>query len=166
MSRSKRAEPRTGGRRARLMEELMAAVRAQSTSAVLLHGAVADRLGLSATDQRTVELLGRIGPLTAGQLGEQTGLASASVTALIDRLEQKGFVQRVRDPGDRRRVFVQVSPDGASRMAEAFAGLAAHIEELWAPYTIQQLETIRDFLARSAAFSREAIARLASLPRR
>src|SRR5262249_13000681 len=77
-----------------LIEELMAAGRAMSTATVMFHAAVAENVGLSSTEDKAVELLDRFGPLTAGELVEHSGLTSASVTALIDRLERKGFAKR------------------------------------------------------------------------
>ncbi len=151
-----------GTRRARLIEALNRAGREQSTATVLFHSAMAERFGLSATDEKTHEVLARLGPMTAGQVAEHTGLASASVTALIDRLERKGFVRRVRDPEDRRRVIVELIPEGVAQMAEAFGSFAKSLDELWAPYTVEQLEVIRDFLVRSTERLHAETVRLSS----
>lgn len=55
-----------------------------STATVLFHAAIAERLGLGPSDHKALDILARHGPLTAGEIGEHTGLASASVTSLID----------------------------------------------------------------------------------
>ena len=141
---------KAGGRRAELIAAVRQAARAHSTAAVLFHAAVAEQFGLTPTDAKTVELLDRFGPLTAGELVERTGLASPSVTALIDRLEARGFVRRVRDEGDRRRVIVELVPEGARGITERFGHFKASVDELWEPYTVEQLEVILDFLRRSA----------------
>ena len=47
--------------------------------------------------------------MTAGALGSAVELSSASVTALVDRLENAGHVHRVRDPEDRRRVVLEMT---------------------------------------------------------
>ena len=52
-----------------------------------------------------------LGATTAGRLAEITGLTSGAVTRVIDRLEQAGYVRRVPDPADRRRVIVEVVPE-------------------------------------------------------
>ena len=150
------------GRRAQLIEALNRAGREHSTATVLFHSAMAERFGLSPTDYKALEVLARLGPLTAGQLVEHTGLASASVTALIDRLEQKGFVRRAHDTEDRRRVIVELIPEGVARIAEAFAPFVRSLDELWAPYTAEQLEVIRDFFVRSTERIRAETARLTS----
>src|SRR5262245_65949795 len=71
---------------------------------------VAIRFGLSESDIETLEELIDIGASTAGKLSEVTGLTSGAVTRVIDRLEQAGYVRRVPDPTDRRRVIVEVVP--------------------------------------------------------
>jgi DNA-binding MarR family transcriptional regulator len=147
-------------RRERLIEALNLAGRENSTASVLFHSAMAERFGLSASDEKTLEVLSRLGPLTAGQLAEHTGLASASVTALIDRLERRGFVRRVRDPADRRRVIVELVPEGVAKIAAAFAPFERSLAEFWAGFTVEQLEVIRDFLLRSAERLRTETARL------
>ncbi len=149
-------------RRAQVIEALNRAGREHSTATVLFHSAIAERFGLSPTDSKTLEVLERLGPLTAGQLVEHTGLASASVTALIDRLEQKGFVRRVRDPADRRRVIVELVPEGVAQLAEAFVPFTRSLDELWAPYTVEQLELLRDLFVRSTERLRAETARLGS----
>jgi DNA-binding MarR family transcriptional regulator len=59
--------------------------------------------------------------LTAGALGSAVDLSSASVTALVDRLERMGHVRRARDDQDRRRVVVEVS-DTAMDAGRRFFG--------------------------------------------
>lgn len=141
-----------GGRRAQLLEALSEAARAHSTATVLFHASMAEEFGLSPTDTKALDLLERSGPMTAGELVERTGLASPSVTALIDRLESKGLARRVRDTTDRRRVIVELVPEGIRSLAQKFERLKDETEELWAPYSVEQLELIHDFLRRAAEF--------------
>jgi DNA-binding MarR family transcriptional regulator len=96
------------GRRAELLRELEAAGRAQSAATVMYHSALAARRGLSATEEKAIDLLDRFGPLTAGELARHAGLAPASVTGLVDRLERKGFARRLPHPRDGRSILVEV----------------------------------------------------------
>src|SRR5918997_6772224 len=75
-----------------------------STTTVLFHSAVADRLGVSATDVKCYTILRQTGPLTAGELAERVSLTTGAITGVIDRLERAGLVRRAADPHDRRRV--------------------------------------------------------------
>ena len=146
--------------RERLLTELHEAGRALSNAAVMYHSALSAYLGLGMTEEKTLDLLEREGPLTAGDIVKRTGLAPASVSGLLDRLEHKGFVRRVRDPADRRRVIVAINRDRVAAFDKLFAGLVARLNELYAGYTDEQLTLILDFLRRSARAQREATAEL------
>ena len=148
-------------RRAELLEQLALAGRASSAATVMFHTAVAARQGLSASEEKALDLLERSGPLTAGELARQSGLAPASVTALINRLEAKGFARRVQNPSDRRSVLVEVDPERLyATVAPLFADWVGSLQELYAGYTDEQLEVILHFLSEAARRQREATARL------
>jgi DNA-binding MarR family transcriptional regulator len=148
-------------RRAELLEQLALAGRASSAATVMFHTAVAARQGLSASEEKALDLLERSGPLTAGELARQSGLAPASVTALINRLEAKGFARRVQNPSDRRSVLVEVDPERVyATVAPLFADWVGSLQELYAGYTDEQLEVILHFLNEAARRQRDATARL------
>jgi DNA-binding MarR family transcriptional regulator len=148
-------------RRAELLEQLALAGRASSAATVMFHTAVAARQGLSASEEKALDLLERSGPLTAGELARHSGLAPASVTALINRLEAKGYARRVQNPSDRRSVLVEVDPERVSAtVAPLFADWVGSLQELYAGYTDEQLEVILHFLNEAARRQREATARL------
>jgi DNA-binding MarR family transcriptional regulator len=152
---------RPDDRRAELLEQLALAGRASSAATVMFHTAVAARQGLSASEEKALDLLERSGPLTAGELARQSGLAPASVTALINRLEAKGFARRVQNPSDRRSVLVEVNAERVwATVAPLFADWVGSLQELYAGYTDEQLEVILHFLNEAARRQREATARL------
>lgn len=142
-------------RRRELIEQLMAAGRAMSTATVMFHAAVAEKVGLSSTEDKAVELLDRLGPLTAGELAKHSGLTSASVTALIDRLERKGFATRSPHPRDRRRVLVEVVPERTGSVSALLTTWVVALTEVFDGYDDQQLETILRFLDQAARRQRE-----------
>jgi DNA-binding MarR family transcriptional regulator len=149
------------GRRAELLESLALAGRASSVATVMFHTAVAARQGLNATEEKALDLLERSGPLTAGELARQTGLAPASVTGLITRLEHKGFARRIPNPDDRRSVLVEVDVERLyARVAPLFGDWVRSLQELFAGYTDDQLEVILHFLTEAARRQQEATARL------
>jgi DNA-binding MarR family transcriptional regulator len=148
-------------RRAELLEQLALAGRASSAATVMFHTAVAARQGLSASEEKALDLLERSGPLTAGELARRSGLAPASVTALINRLEAKGFVRRVQNPSDGRSVLVEVDSERVyATVAPLFADWVGSLQELYAGYSDEQLEVILHFLNEAARRQREATARL------
>lgn len=149
------------GRRAELLEQLAMAGRASSVATVMFHTAVAARQGLSASEEKALDLLERSGPLTAGELARQSGLAPASVTGLINRLEQKGFARRIQNPSDRRSILVEVDVERMyARVAPLFADWVRSLQELYAGYSDEQLEVILHFLTEAARRQQEATARI------
>ncbi|MFJ8161223.1 MarR family winged helix-turn-helix transcriptional regulator [Streptomyces sp. NPDC096136] len=95
-------------------------------------------------------------PATAGFLGAHLGLNSAGTTAVIDRLERLGHVTRDRDPEDRRRVLLSVTPEavalGQGFFGPAIGTLLATLDTL-AP---AEREAVRTFLTTArAAFGGE-----------
>jgi len=153
--------PAPTGRRAELLAELGLAGRAMSAATVMFHATVAARQGLSATEEKALDLLERFGPLTAGELAKRSGLAPASVTGLVNRLEAKGFARRIANPSDRRSILVEADPERVyAAMAPLFADWVRSLEELYAGYTDEQLELILHFLTEVARRQQAATARL------
>ncbi|MBA3945720.1 MAG: MarR family transcriptional regulator [Herpetosiphonaceae bacterium] len=150
--------------RTELVSALRRASRENSNVAVMLHTAIGARMGLGATEEKTLGILEQHGPLTAGDLAEHTGLAGASVTNLLDRLEKKGFVRRVRDTADRRRVIVELNRERMSEFGPLFADLEAMLDDLMVCYTNEQLGVILDFVERATRRSHEEIGKLAMAP--
>jgi DNA-binding MarR family transcriptional regulator len=124
--------------------------------------AIGRALGLNSTDLRGLDWLVD-GPKAAGELSAGTGLSSAATTTLIDRLERKGFVRRVRDPADRRRVLVEMTPEGAERVGRYYGPLVADGATLLAQATDQQIARMRDWLVAARELTDRHRARLASL---
>src|SRR5215472_8211019 len=89
-----RERPGSNAARRQLLDALFTAGRELSAAAVMFHTALAARQGLTATEEKALDLLDRYGPLTGRQLAERSGLAPASVSNLADRLEAKGFARR------------------------------------------------------------------------
>ncbi|GHO63703.1 MarR family transcriptional regulator [Ktedonobacter sp. SOSP1-52] len=141
-----------------LIQTLLLASRESSTLAVFFHTNIAERVGLGATEEKTLGLLGKFGPLTAGEIASHTGLTTPSVTGLIDRLEKKGMVQRIRDPHDRRRVIVHPNQERLAELDRLFSSVQEAFHEVLDIYNDEQLATIADFLIRSAQRSKELMA--------
>jgi DNA-binding MarR family transcriptional regulator len=148
-------------RRQALLRELGLAGRAMSAATVMFHATVAARQGLSMTEEKALDLLERFGPLTAGELAKRAGLAPASVTGLINRLEAKGFARRIANPSDRRSILVEVDAERVyAAMTPLFSDWVRSLEELYAGYSDRELELILHFLTEVARRQQEATARL------
>jgi DNA-binding MarR family transcriptional regulator len=148
----------TSPNREQLCSAVLQASADNSTIAVFFHAAIAEQVGLGPSDEKTLFLLRGLGPLTAGEIAQHTGLTTASVTSLIDRLEQKGFVQRVRDTADRRRVIVQPISARLAEIDQLFSQLADSFGAVLDAFDDAQLATIADFLTQATQYSRHALA--------
>ena len=122
---------------------------------VLFHTAVADRLGLHATDLKSLRLLGEE-PLSAGDLGRRVGLSGPAVTALVDRLEAAGYVVRERDGDDRRRVTVRAVAAKVRQVDRLYDGQGARMAKLLSTYSDAEFAAITDFLGRTTRVLTEA----------
>jgi DNA-binding MarR family transcriptional regulator len=116
---------------------------------------VAIRFGLSESDVETLETLIEMGATTAGRLSELTGLTSGAITRVIDRLEQSGYVRRVADPADRRRVIVEVVNEKVAAVQSTLNRVSTASAEEIGRYTDAQLELINDFLTRMEQITKE-----------
>ena len=127
----------------------------------LMGQAAADRIGINSTDLNCLNILSFSGHMTAGELAKATGLTTASITGVIDRLEEVGFVRRERDPHDRRRVVVRLSLDKAvSEVASVFAPMLRDWREMAARYSDDELRLIVDFYGRVEQVFRKHLIRL------
>src|SRR5580700_11204863 len=127
----------------------------------LLGQAAADRIGLNATDLNCLNILSFSGELTAGELARATGLTTASITGVADRLEEAGYVRRERDPRDRRRVVIRLVLERALQdVAPVFLPMVRDWQAMTSGYTDDELRLIVDFYSQMAEVIREHLFRL------
>ena len=127
-----------------LIRELGDEVRAGQVAVDLMDDAACRAMGINRTDGRCLDIIDREGRVPAGRLAEASGLTTAAVTAVIDRLEQAGYARRTSDPSDRRRVLVELTPLARERAAVIWGPMADFSKEL-ARYTVDELTLLRDF---------------------
>ena len=157
------AEPFGTGRpeRAKLAEQFGAGVRRTGALFQLMGQAAADRIGINATDLNCLNILTFRGEMTAGELARETGLTTASITGVTDRLEEAGFVRRERDPADRRRVVIRlVLEKGLAEVAPVFLPMVRDWQRMADRYTDDELRLIVDFYGRMEEVLRTHLARL------
>jgi DNA-binding MarR family transcriptional regulator len=125
---------------------------------------VAIRFGLSESDIETLEALIEMGASTAGRLADLTGLTSGAVTRVIDRLEQSGYVRRVPDPADRRRVIVEVVPEKVAVIQSTLDRVGSASAKEIGRYSDAQLALIADFLSKMEQITRDEATSLRESP--
>ena len=148
-----------------LIEELIREFRVTTNEDDAFESLAAERLGVSETDLRCLNIVENGGGLSAGELAAQSGLTAGAVTGVIDRLEEAGFACRVFDPADRRRVKVEVTPEFYERAERIWGPLAADWHSTLAErFTIAELERITDFLRATNEVGRRQLERLREMP--
>lgn len=131
---------------ARLRRSVGMSLRVLGSEIDRLDEAVAARMALHRTDLRCMEITARAGVVSAGELAERAGLSTSAVTSVVDRVERLGFVRRVRDATDRRRVLVEVTDLGRTRGREAFQGLIEGTQAVLAGYSTGELALLERFV--------------------
>jgi DNA-binding MarR family transcriptional regulator len=151
-----------------MKEEIIEAVNEKfiemSTETILFHQALADILNLHITDHRCLYFLHSYGAMPAGRLAELTGLTTAAVTGIIDRLEEAGYVRRANDPKDRRRTIVEpVRNKKWERKIEAiFIPFHEKMHKLLSSYSDSESAFLLDVLTKSIELTREESKKLRS----
>lgn len=121
--------------------------------------AVGEIVGLNAAERRCLGVLHH-GAQSAGALATVTGLTPAAITALIDRLVERGFVTRKRDLDDRRKVIVEETP-AARRVGEDYYGdIARAGRAMLSRFGDAELGVALEFLTAAADLQREHLATL------
>ncbi|MFH5208569.1 MarR family winged helix-turn-helix transcriptional regulator [Antrihabitans spumae] len=131
--------------------------RVLSTAAVLYHSRLAQLQGLShPSDAKALDLIVRYGPMTAGQLAERSGLAPASITGLIGRLEAIGAARRVPHPDDGRKILVEFNPQYEIDNLPLFDDLVRLLRGQLDDYSDEHLQVIAKYLTDAAELQTEA----------
>lgn len=146
--------------RERLVGELVREVRLMARQMVRFYDAVADQLGLHITDLTCIGTLRDRRRATAGELATELGLTTGAVSRMLDRLDRAGFVRRLPDTKDRRRVIVELVPEAESSVVGLFAGHAAQITESAVDLSDAQLAFLLGYLRQRTEVARNEADRL------
>ncbi|NLF06703.1 MAG: MarR family transcriptional regulator [Pirellulaceae bacterium] len=102
-----------------LEEQIIAALR-QITRAIDLHSRLLlQKYGLTIPQLASLRAIERLQPVAVGALAKKIHLGPATVTGILDRLQKRGLVSRVRGDHDRRSVVIHLTEEGAKLIAEA-----------------------------------------------
>jgi DNA-binding MarR family transcriptional regulator len=137
-----------------------------ATASLFFHTLIAGKVGLNATDTRCLDILARSGgvAMTAGSLTTATGLTTGAITGILDRLERAGFLKRLKDAQDRRKVLIELVPDEMAKLSQLYDGLGGSMEQLARQYTVAELQMIERFLVANLRILNQQIAWLTCSP--
>jgi DNA-binding MarR family transcriptional regulator len=165
MSSSRAARLELAARLA-VVARLTTEVRLQQVAYDRFHDAVAAYLGINRTDLRCLDLLDlHGGRMSAGDLAASMGLSTGAVTAMLDRLEKIGYVRRVRDPDDRRRVLVETGDAARERGLEIYQPFQDATLPMLDGYTDEQIALVAGFLHVGNEFYATQTARVEAMKR-
>lgn len=84
--------------------------------------------------------------ITMGDLCEQLFLACSTATDLIDRMEKNGFLERARDPQDRRVIRLSISDKGKDVISEVIAARRRYVASILEKLTAEEIDQLGDSL--------------------
>jgi DNA-binding MarR family transcriptional regulator len=128
-----------------LVEELIHLARAHEAANDAFDEVAREKLGINRTDLRCLNIIENQGPINASRLAELSGLTTAAVTSVLDRLENAGYARRVRGHEDRRQVMVEVTPLLAERATPIWGPLGEEARALLSRLSTDELESLVRF---------------------
>ena len=146
-------------------EHFTSLMRGLGVRTIIHQYSVAASLGLYNSDFISLDILRETGPITAGELSKKTGLATGSITALVDRLEKIGYARRENDPNDRRKVMIVPQYESKDEVRTTYQPLHTAMGKLASSYTADELALITQFLGEASTVLDEQIHQLRSTTR-
>src|SRR6185437_11985082 len=117
-----------------LIRELVDATRANQVATDKMDEAGGLALGVNRTDGRCLDLI------------DQAGRISGAMTAVLDRLEKKGYVRRVADPNDRRRVLLEATDEMRRRGWDLWGPISERAMPVLEKLTTSEIELLIRFM--------------------
>lgn len=127
-----------------LIQQVIYAARANEAAVDRFDALATAALGVNRTDARCLDIVqNEGGSITAGRLAELSGLTTAAVTTVVDRLEARGYVRRLPDPVDRRRVLVELTPLLLERTEAIWGPIRADAQPALDRMTMDELRAVK-----------------------
>ena len=131
--------------KAELIEQVISLAREFEAANDAFDEVACQRLGVNRTDLRCLNIVENQGRITAGTLARLSGLTTAAVTAVLDRLERAGYARRVRDDNDRRQVIVELTPLLAERAGQIWGPIGKEAMADLGRMSEEELKAVIDY---------------------
>jgi DNA-binding MarR family transcriptional regulator len=102
--------------------------------------------GFSVSEWRVMATLHGNEPMSIGSLAQITTIKQPTVTRLLDRMEAKGYVQRVENDGDRRITLVRITPIGTRAVSRLIPLAREHEQRVLEPFGLARAEGLKETL--------------------
>jgi len=110
-------------------EQVIVALR-RITRAADIHSHLLQRdYGVTGPQLSTLRVVHRLQPVSTGALARAAHIGYATLTGILDRLEEHGYVTRTRDASDRRTVILKMTKEGERLLASAPSLLQSRLRE-------------------------------------
>jgi DNA-binding MarR family transcriptional regulator len=133
-----------------LKKRALMAVRDYGVNLTQFRNAMSEWAGFNVTDMECLRFLFQKGTSTPSELARQTGLTSGATTAMLDRLEKAGLIERQPNPDDRRGTLITPVKSAAEKVASWFESARNAQDELISSYSKSEQEIIADVFERFA----------------
>lgn len=140
--------------RRRRTAALLSAFRDVRIELAVLNHRVGNRVELKDLDFECLDIIARQGPISPSALARRMGVHLATMTGILDRLEEGGWITRARVENDRRAVVVASTPERQRELYQIFGPMSTRMGQVCDGYTDEELDTITDFLNRTIAAGR------------
>ena len=97
-------------------------------------------------------------PLTPSQVSDRVLVASATMTATLDLLEYRGWIRRIPNPGDRRSVLIEITPNGRASADQLLPGIRTVERSTLSVLTPDERASLLEMLAKILARAAEVAA--------
>lgn len=133
-----------------LKKRALMAVRDYGVNLTQFRNAMSEWAGFNVTDMECLRFLFQKGTSTPSELARQTGLTSGATTAMLDRLEKAGLIERQPNPDDRRGTLITPVKSAGEKVASWFESARNAQDELISSYSESEQEIIADVFERFA----------------
>lgn len=122
----------------------------------ILTDKIAHAAGLNPRDLDVLDVVVHDGGLTPKQLAARTGIHPATLTGVLARLSDEGWVTRTRDPIDGRSVLIQLKPTRVAQIEALYAPADELLGQTLDRLTPAHASTILQFLANVTTAAKHA----------
>mgnify|MGYP001480149492 CR=1 FL=1 len=112
-------------------------------------------LGLNPTEFAVLEFVYHKGDQPIQKIGEKVLIASSSITYVIDKLEEKGFIERKPCSKDRRMIYAGITNEGKKFMDEVFPKHKKAMKRICAGLSMKEKETVIELLKKLGYYAEQ-----------
>jgi DNA-binding MarR family transcriptional regulator len=155
-SRAGDADAAASRDRRRTMNQITDSFREMALVMTVVNLRAGEQVGLRDVEMKALDVLMRDGAMSAKALGHRLGMHPATMTGILDKLENSGWVTRERSPEDRRVVLIQPVRERVGEIVRLFTGMNTMAVELLDRYDTDKLETIAGFMNTMVGMAKQA----------